>query len=104
MLITGSSGGIGFAIARSFAKASAAKVIITARRQGPLDEAVATLSTQFPEKFFVAQRINIAEAAEVEDMCDQFRVKGLVVDVLVLSAARIQPVGSTSSEGTSKIS
>ncbi|KFZ16144.1 hypothetical protein V501_02377 [Pseudogymnoascus sp. VKM F-4519 (FW-2642)] len=94
VLITGSSGGIGFAIARSFAKAGAAKVIMTGRRQGLLDEAVTTLSVQFPKTSFVAHQIDIAKTADVENIWNQFDVEGLVVDVLVLNAARIQHVGS----------
>ncbi|KAJ5433437.1 uncharacterized protein N7458_012593 [Penicillium daleae] len=43
VLVTGSSGGIGFAIARAFSKASTAKVILTGRHQGPLDTTIDTL-------------------------------------------------------------
>lgn len=94
ILVTGSSGGIGFAIARAFGKAGAAKVILTGRHQGPLDTAVATLSKESPQTTFVARLNNASDTAAVEDLWKQFDTEGLVVDVLVLNVARIQPNGS----------
>ncbi|HWN49433.1 MAG TPA: SDR family NAD(P)-dependent oxidoreductase, partial [Xanthobacteraceae bacterium] len=44
-LITGGSKGLGLAIARTFAEAGA-DVAIMARRQGPLDEAVAAIGSR----------------------------------------------------------
>jgi NAD(P)-dependent dehydrogenase (short-subunit alcohol dehydrogenase family) len=94
VLVTGSSGGIGFAIARAFGKASAAKVILTGRRQGPLDKAVATLSKESPQTTFIARLNDASDTASVEDLWKQFDAEGLVIDVLVLNVARMQPAGS----------
>jgi hypothetical protein len=91
VLVTGSSGGIGFAIARAFGKASAAKVILTGRHQGPLDTAVATLSKESPQTTFIARLNDASDIASVEDLWKQFDAEGLVVDVLVLNVARVQP-------------
>jgi NAD(P)-dependent dehydrogenase (short-subunit alcohol dehydrogenase family) len=94
VLITGSSAGIGFAIARAFGKASAAKVILTGRHQRPLDIAVATLSKESPQTTFIARLNDSSDTASVEDLWRQFDAEGLVVDVLVLNVARVQPTGS----------
>ncbi|GLI71982.1 hypothetical protein PoHVEF18_000149 [Penicillium ochrochloron] len=91
VLVTGSSGGIGFAIARAFGKASAAKVILTGRHQGPLDTAVATLSKESPQTTFIARLNDASDIASVEELWKQFDAEGLVVDVLVLNVARVQP-------------
>jgi len=94
VLVTGSSGGIGLAIARAFGKASAAKVILTGRHQGPLDTAVATLSKESPQTTFIARLNDASHTASVEDLWEQFSTEGLVVDVLVLNVARVQPIGT----------
>ncbi|CAN9196140.1 unnamed protein product [Alternaria alternata] len=46
VVISGGAGGIGFAIAQGFAIAGAARVIIIARRQEALDEAVSSLNAE----------------------------------------------------------
>lgn len=89
-LVTGSSGGIGFAIARAFGKAGAAKVILTGRHQDALDNAIATLSKESPQTTFIARLNDASDTASVEDLWKQFDEKGLVVDVLVLNVARMQ--------------
>jgi NAD(P)-dependent dehydrogenase (short-subunit alcohol dehydrogenase family) len=94
VLVTGSSGGIGFAIARAFGKASAAKVILSGRRQGPLDKAIAALSKESPQTTFIARLNDASNTASVEDLWTQFDAEGLVVDVLVLNVARMQHAGS----------
>ncbi|OBT43148.1 hypothetical protein VE00_07668 [Pseudogymnoascus sp. WSF 3629] len=94
VLVTGSSGGIGFAIARAFGKASAAKVILTGRRQGPLDKAIAALSKESPQTTFIARLNDASNTASVENLWTQFDAEGLVVDVLVLNVARMQHAGS----------
>ncbi|KAJ6149675.1 hypothetical protein N7471_000874 [Penicillium samsonianum] len=94
VLVTGSSGGIGLAIARAFGKASAAKVILTGRHQGPLDAAVATLSKESPQTTFIARLNDASNTTSVEDLWEQFDTEGLVVDVLVLNVARVQPIGT----------
>lgn len=52
VLVTCASEGIGYAIARSFGHAGAAKVIVTGRRKGALDEAVASLTKLSPQTTF----------------------------------------------------
>jgi NAD(P)-dependent dehydrogenase (short-subunit alcohol dehydrogenase family) len=94
VLVTGSSSGIGFAIARAFGKASAAKVILTGRHRGPLDTAVATLSKESPQTTFIAYLNDASDTTSVEDLWKQFDAEGLVVDILVLNVARVQPAGS----------
>ena len=94
VLVTGSSGGIGFAIARAFGKASAAKVILTGRRQDPLDKAVAALSKESPKTTFIARLNDASDTSNVVDLWTQFDAEGLVVDVLVLNVARVHNAGS----------
>lgn len=91
VLVTGSSSGIGFAIARSFAKAQAAVVILTGRQQASLSKAVDILKLQFPNTQFIGKGIDIADSDAVGLLWDQLDAEDLVVDVLILNAARIQP-------------
>ena len=89
-LVTGSSSGIGFAIARSFAKANAAVVILTGRQEKALDEAVQRLSGQFPNTKIVGKKLDISDSAAVNVLWNSLDEEELVVDVLVLNAARNQ--------------
>lgn len=90
VLITGSSGGIGFTIAQAFGKSGAAIVIMTGRREGPLTEAVAKLSIQFPDTKFIGHQVDVSNLDEVQRLWSKLDVENLVVDVLVLNAARVQ--------------
>jgi NAD(P)-dependent dehydrogenase (short-subunit alcohol dehydrogenase family) len=90
VLVTGSSSGIGFFIARAFAKANAATVILTGRQETSLTKAVQTLTSQYPDTTFVGYRLDIADSVAVEKMWNQFDSDGVVIHVLVLNAARIQ--------------
>lgn len=94
VLVTGSSGGIGLAIARAFGKASVANIILTGRRQGPLDKAVSTLSKEFPLTIFTARLNDVSDTSSVENLWKSFDAEGLIVDVLILNVARVQTAGS----------
>lgn len=94
VLITGSSTGIGFAIARSFAQAHAAMVILTGRQESALNEAIMILSKEYPETSYVSRNLDVSQTEKVEDLWKQFDAEGIVVDVLVLNAAHLQPAGS----------
>src|ERR1700675_3236644 len=83
-LITGGSKGLGLAIARTFAEAGA-DVAIMARRQGPLDEAAATIGPRQGQKVLaVACDVRRAEdiAAGFAKVADVFGA----VDILVNNA------------------
>ncbi|KAF4511145.1 hypothetical protein G6O67_002967 [Ophiocordyceps sinensis] len=95
VLITGSSGGTGYAIARSFAKAGAATVILTGRQERPLAEAAKALKAQYPKTTFIDKKLDIANSGAAKDLWGGFHAEGLVVDVLVLNAARAQAVNAT---------
>ncbi|KIK52492.1 hypothetical protein GYMLUDRAFT_1028757 [Collybiopsis luxurians FD-317 M1] len=95
VLITGGGGGLGFNIARSFAKASASRIIIVGRRGGFLDEAVMKLRGEFKVGTeFMARQTDIGDDASVTALWDFLQSQKIVVHVLVLNAAQITPSGT----------
>ncbi|KAH6971366.1 hypothetical protein BKA56DRAFT_677498 [Ilyonectria sp. MPI-CAGE-AT-0026] len=88
VLVTGASAGIGFAVAKAFAEASASKVILTGRRSDVLQHAASQLSGSFTKTEFVARVCDIGNAAESAALWSSFRTDGIFVDVLVLNAAK----------------
>ncbi|KAM3453105.1 hypothetical protein MY3296_004032 [Beauveria thailandica] len=92
ILITGGAEGIGYAIARGFGLAGAAKVIITGRRKSALDEAVASLS-RTSQTTFVARVQDASDITGIENLWKTLDDEGVVVDVLVLNVARSSPPG-----------
>ncbi|KAF5389063.1 hypothetical protein D9757_004998 [Collybiopsis confluens] len=93
ILITGGGGGIGFAIARSFAKASASRIIIVGRRAAILNEALAKLRTEFnatrTRTKFMARQTNIGDDSSVMALWDFLSSQNILVHALVLNAAQI---------------
>ncbi|KAF5342802.1 hypothetical protein D9757_005014 [Collybiopsis confluens] len=90
ILITGGGGGIGFEIARSFAKASASRVIIVGRRAAFLNEAVSNLQQEFGAKGvteFIARQGDIGDDASISSLWEYLHSQGIFVNVLVLNAA-----------------
>ncbi|KAM0083917.1 hypothetical protein ACKRZS_003862 [Fusarium odoratissimum] len=95
VLLTGGTGGIAYAIARSFGVAGANKVIITGRSEERLKSAVKGLigevkandaKSQTKYKGRVCQ---IAEPSSISALFDGLSKENTYVDGLVLSAARI---------------
>ncbi|KAF5389034.1 hypothetical protein D9757_005013 [Collybiopsis confluens] len=97
ILITGGGGGIGFEIARSFAKASASRVIIVGRRAAFLNEAVSNLQQEFGAKGvteFIARQGDIGDDASISSLWEYLHSQGIFVNVLVLNAAFFGPNGA----------
>jgi NADP-dependent 3-hydroxy acid dehydrogenase YdfG len=92
VLITGGSSGIGFAIARAFAQASAFHVIITGRRETVLADAVSRLKAENenPNSTLITGLVSdMSDPQDVEKLWGGFKSKGIVVDVLVLNAMKL---------------
>ncbi|KAJ4483557.1 short-chain dehydrogenase/reductase [Lentinula aciculospora] len=95
VLITGGGSGIGFEIARSFAKANASKVIIIGRRSAVLDDATEKLREEFkgsPTEF-IARQGDIGDDASITSVWDFLHSQSILVHVLVLNAASLFPMG-----------
>lgn len=83
VLITGSTQGLGFTLARGFAL-HGARVILNARRQEALDEAVAVLSAEFPGA--VGVLFDVTDAEGIGRSFHELEEKGIQVDILVNNA------------------
>ncbi|KAJ3496842.1 hypothetical protein NLG97_g2353 [Lecanicillium saksenae] len=89
VVVTGSSGGIGLAIARGFAEAQASTVILTGRTATTLSAAASALAAEFPKTRIVHRLLDISDIEAVDAFWDSLDAQDTLVDVLVLSAARV---------------
>ncbi|KAH8672469.1 putative short-chain dehydrogenase [Ilyonectria robusta] len=103
VLVGGGSTGIGFSIAKSFAAAGASRVIIVGRRQSALGSAVAQVLTEYPGTEVLAYVCDVADEASTEKLWSSLRKDGILVDILVLNAAKLSPEHTILSLGTKKV-
>ncbi len=85
-IITGSSRGIGKAIAEQFA-AAGAKVTISSRKPGPCQEVAGALNEKHGDGTAIAIPANISEKAELQAMVDATNEAFGKVDIVVCNAA-----------------
>lgn len=107
VLVTGGGTGIGKAIARNFALASAATVIIVARQADRLKDAAEELAktakdAKSPTKF-IARSCDITNSGEVTALWEYLAVQGIKVDVLILNAAKFSPMQSLFKLGVEEV-
>jgi len=92
ILITGGGTGVGFSIARSFIKASAATVIIIGRRADVIATAVDNLEkeakTSGTNTKVIGKTCDVVNMAEVEAFWKYLAAQGITVDVFVANAAK----------------
>ena len=86
-IITGSSRGIGKAIAEQFA-AAGAKVTISSRKPGPCQEVAGALNDQYGDGTAIAIPANISEKDQLQAMVDATNEAFGKVDIVVCNADR----------------
>lgn len=96
VLVTGASMGIGRAIARNFALAHAATVILVARNLETLNTTLSELQAAAaaagsPTKY-LARRADISSPTAVASLFNEFVSSGIYVDVLINNAAALSPM------------
>lgn len=95
VLIAGGSAGIGYAIARAFAQASASVIIICGRRTELVTSAASKLAKETPgfQGRVIGRTCDVADLFSVDALWTGLQKENIFVDVLVLNAARIQAKG-----------
>jgi NAD(P)-dependent dehydrogenase (short-subunit alcohol dehydrogenase family) len=104
-VITGSSKGIGKAIAERMAE-HGAKVVISSRKAGPCDEVAQALNDRHGEGTAIAIPANIASKEELQRLVDETNATFGKIDILVCNAASnpyAGPMGGISDEQFEKI-
>lgn len=92
-IITGSSRGIGRAIAEELA-AQGAKVVISSRKQEACDEVAAAINAAHGDGRALAIAASISEKAQLEDLFARTKAEFGAVDILVCNAASNPYYGS----------
>jgi NAD(P)-dependent dehydrogenase (short-subunit alcohol dehydrogenase family) len=85
VIVTGGSSGIGYEIARAFAQ-ERARVVITARRPGPLSDAAGALTKQ-TGAVVIGIPADTTEQTQVDALVDAVQAKYSRVDILINCAA-----------------
>ncbi|KAF9073203.1 short-chain dehydrogenase/reductase [Rhodocollybia butyracea] len=88
ILITGGGSGIGLEIARSFAKASASRIIIVGRRSNVLEDSAKKLRDEFTANTteFIARQGDISSDDSINSLWEFLHSQNIFVHVLVLNA------------------
>ncbi len=97
-LITGGTGGIGFAAARGLARAGM-ELILVGRAAGPGAEAVSELDALAGQPVATFLQADLSSQAEVRRLADQVRVGWHRLDALVHAAGTVQPRRRESVDG-----
>ena len=92
-IITGSSRGIGRAIAERLAE-HGANVVISSRKAGPCDEAAAEINARYGEGRAIAVPANIASREDLQRLVDETNAAFGKVDIVVCNAATNPYAGS----------
>ncbi|KAL2862637.1 SDR family NAD(P)-dependent oxidoreductase [Aspergillus lucknowensis] len=90
VLVTGGAAGIGHAISRAFAEASADRVIIVGRRPEAVTKGVASLRSELDSSFqgeIIGRVCELSDLASIDQLWDSFAGEGIEIDVVVLNAA-----------------
>ncbi|CAF3540928.1 unnamed protein product, partial [Fusarium graminearum] len=107
VVVTGGNSGIGYAIARGFTSAGAARVIILGRRPDVVNEAAAKLQRENDElkwQSHVEGRVcDIADLDSTEALWSSLQSDGIFVDILVLNAAAYGAIEPILTGGLSKV-
>lgn len=89
VLITGGHTGIGYAIARAFAQASAERIIIVGRRADLVTSAASRLKAQFPKVQTLGRVCDVSDLGSADALWEELAKDDIVVDVVVLNAAKL---------------
>ncbi|SPO01975.1 related to peroxisomal short-chain alcohol dehydrogenase [Cephalotrichum gorgonifer] len=106
VLIAGASSGIGYAIAASFARASASRIILVGRHIEALEAAKAKLRYELRLSPLVAidtRACDMTELYHTKRLWADLAAKGVSVDVLVLNAASLGPIEPILKSGAEKV-
>ncbi|KAI6779101.1 uncharacterized protein J7T54_007556 [Emericellopsis cladophorae] len=87
VIVSGGSSGIGFAIARSFVTAGAARVIILGRRRKYVESAAKTLNHEAGCDVAEGRAVDAYSLPAIEELWSTLHAQGIYVHVLVLSAS-----------------
>lgn len=95
ILITGAAEGIGFSIARNFARASASRLVILDVQRDALFAAASQLRAEIedisPTTVIDPRVCDVADLNDTDTLWSNLSKEGVLVDVLVLNAVRYGP-------------